>query len=67
MITITQGFRSRTFPNEQLPAICLQLNGGGYTPKQTANAMALQAEIKAHGNATLKRASGDIKIELKED
>lgn len=67
MITLSQGVRSRTFPNEQLPAICLQLAGGGWTSKQTVNACALQAQVTDTGRAVLKRTSGDITIEMTQD
>ena len=67
MITVTQGFRSRTFPNDQLANICLKATGGGWTAKQTTDAALLQSKIKTTGRAVLKRASGDITIEIKED
>jgi hypothetical protein len=64
MITITQyDGRKATFPADYLPGLSLQLSGGGWTAKQTANAMALQAQLQSTGRAILKRKSGNITVE----
>lgn len=62
MIIVTQGFRSRAFPDEALSEICLKLNGGGHFEHQTRSAMLLQNEVTEKGIAVLQRASGDITI-----
>lgn len=62
MITITQGFRSRAFPDDALPEICLKLNGGGHFEHQTRSAMRLQNEVIEKGIAVLPRPAGDITI-----
>ena len=41
-----------TRPIITLAAICVAVCGGGYTAKQTADAMALQTKVRENGKAT---------------
>lgn len=45
MITLTIGAQKRSLLNTALPGLCLDLCGGGYTPKQTADAMLMQDKV----------------------
>ena len=50
MIEISKrGTPTKTFKDEYLPHICLQICGGGYTASQTANAMILQRDVERDG------------------
>ena len=54
MITVTtvKNVR-RTFSDDQLPSVCLNVAGGGYTEAQTANAMITQDEVLRCGVAKI--------------
>ena len=41
-----------TRPISALAAICVAVCGGGYTTRQTADAMALQTKVRENGKAT---------------
>ena len=50
MIEISKrGTPTRTFDDAYLPDVCLQICGGGWTEKQTINAMLLQADVERDG------------------
>ena len=50
MIEISKrGMCPRKLPDSMLPALCLQICGGGYTASQTANAMILQRDVERDG------------------
>ena len=50
MITVSKrGMPTRTFDDAYLPHVCLQICGGGWTEKQTINAMLLQADVERDG------------------
>lgn len=51
MIIITKGKSRVEFPDDRLPAICLELCGGGWSEKQTRDALLLKAEIETKGAA----------------
>ena len=51
---------TRTFPDDKLAAICLELAGGGYTAAQTAKAMQYQDALTKEG--TLKVRTMTITI-----
>ncbi len=44
----------RDFPDHLLPNICLQIAGGGWSAKQTAKALELQAKVNETGKAKFK-------------
>jgi len=58
-----EGKKTRLFKGHHLPEICLLIAGGGNTPDQTANAMALMSELETHKTATVK----GVLIELIDD
>ena len=50
MIEISKrGQPTKTFKDETLPNVCLQICGGGYTAGQTASAMILQRDVERDG------------------
>ena len=53
MIRVMRYGGVRTFPNEKLAEVCLQLCGGGWTAAQTKKAMALQAKVLETGRAAM--------------
>lgn len=55
MITITAGKITREFPNKLLPAICLELAGGGYTTEQTFKAMCYQSAMEEKGEVKTRK------------
>lgn len=46
--------RTVELPDKLLPNVCLQIAGGGWTSKQTAEAMRLQAELNEYGTVKFK-------------
>ena len=59
MITVTDNETgiSRTFADDLLPHICLEVAGGGYTTKQTTVAMTLQAAVARDGTVKTRKAT----------
>lgn len=61
MIRVTKpSGTSFNIPDEKLPALCLELAGGGFTEIQTRGAMILQDKLK-NGESVFK---GGYKIQL---
>lgn len=44
-----RGVLQRSVEDKYLPNVCLQICGGGWTEKQTGNAMLLQADVERDG------------------
>ena len=58
MLTLTKTVKNcepvyAVFPNNMLPEVALQVAGGGYTTKQTANAMQLRQQVEETGKGKL--------------
>lgn len=55
MIEVTKkGYKPVQLKDELLPALCLEICGGGYTPSSVANAMILQGKVNETGTASYK-------------
>lgn len=46
-----------SFPDAILAEVCLEVAGGGYTTKQTANAMQLRQQVERHGAGKLGKTT----------
>ena len=64
MLTINKRNIIRQFPDSLLPQICLQVCGGGYTTKQTADAMLLQSKVTERGYATYGKGRNVVTITM---
>lgn len=64
MLTVNKRNIIRTFPDSLLPNVCLQVCGGGYTPKQTADATLLQSKVSERGYAIYGKGRNVVTITM---